>query len=558
MAMPTPRFENIDNEEVYHRYLRDLGTLNTKSFVVEFDDHEARCALNPTKDELLSLLEPGTLERRKCRWINFFGGDLSKDSIKLLASHYNLSPRFVGLLCLESSPDSYSSPDTQTEPAKHTPIVGIFACKDIEMGLCVDESHDHDSHDPSSVTWSDMVDNIIHFHAIDVGRGYLCVGRNSFYLFPGKGIDTKSDRPSGKRLFTALALCDNGTVISVTERPHIDPSICIHQMTKIVRRHTLNVFRHLSARTMADSGSSERENELAKMTIRKNPSLASANLGQDAMASSTTTPLEHASLLFYYLFDDWATHYQLVTRRGNSYSRVLDQLRERMFQKADVELIKILHSVGRQVSTLKRMYQSIQLIIKRILELQETLDSQNAQAHQGDGQQTTAVTPKQSGETVTKNSSVGVRLSAPAAARFQALTDRISLFGISQVDEYLEEKEALVYMNFNLISLKESQAVERLTRNTVAISKIAAFFLPLSLMTAYFSTSIPELEKSYSAKTYWFAFLVVIVLTGIALFSFELMANHVQGRTDFRSLTRIFMDSSMPKKGSRSKAEEFG
>ena len=112
-------------------------------------------------------------------------------------------------------------------------------------------------------------------------------------------------------------------------------------------------------------------------------------------------------------------------------------------------------------------------------------------------------------------------------------------------------------MNFNLISLKESQAVERLTRNIVAISKIAAFFLPLSLMTGYFSTSIHGLQNTYSVKTYWLTFLVVVILTALALFSFEFIADHVQGRTDFRSLTRIAMEQSMSRRTPRRNTGAF-
>merc|ERR1711933_463585 len=42
-------------------------------------------------------------------------------------------------------------------------------------------------------------------------------------------------------------------------------------------------------------------------------------------------------------------------------------------------------------------------------------------------------------------------------------------------------------MNFNLIAMKESVDMERLTRVTLLLTKATILFLPVSLMSAYFS-----------------------------------------------------------------------
>lgn len=46
-------------------------------------------------------------------------------------------------------------------------------------------------------------------------------------------------------------------------------------------------------------------------------------------------------------------------------------------------------------------------------------------------------------------------------------------------------------------------------------------FLPVSLMTSYFSVQIQELEGVYTVKTYWVTFAVVMVLSFVALFMFS-------------------------------------
>ena len=296
MADLNMRFEDIDKADVCARYLGELIKPQTHSFLVEFNDNEAHCALNPKKEELKLLLQEEGSPTRKARWINFYGGDLNREHIELLAVHYNLSHRFAGLLCLEP-PDSSPGFDGGKGNARDAETASFF-CKDVEMGFCDNDSHYHTIKEPTPAGWSDMVNDIMHFYAIDVGPGVLCVRHNSLYPDPGKGVDLMSGEPAGKRVFTALVLCDDGTVISATERPHIDLSICGHEILQVVRWHTRNIFRHLSKSAIGNPDSLQSENQLQKVTIRKNTALAERESGQGATALPGMMPLEHASLLF--------------------------------------------------------------------------------------------------------------------------------------------------------------------------------------------------------------------------------------------------------------------
>jgi hypothetical protein len=102
-----------------------------------------------------------------------------------------------------------------------------------------------------------------------------------------------------------------------------------------------------------------------------------------------------------------------------------------------------------------------------------------------------------------------------------------------------------------LVALKESQAVERLTRTTILLAKATILFLPVSLMTAYFSIQLPAIAEMYSIKTYWLSFLVVAVLSVAFLLVFGVTTHTVEGKTIYKSFTRMVLD-----KGKKSKKKK--
>jgi hypothetical protein len=95
--------------------------------------------------------------------------------------------------------------------------------------------------------------------------------------------------------------------------------------------------------------------------------------------------------------------------------------------------------------------------------------------------------------------------------------------------------------NFNLVSLKESQAVEKLTRTTILLAKATILFLPVSLTTGYFSMQLHQIDELYSLKTYWVSFLLVGLLTVIFLLAFGVLGDRYQGKVIYTSLTRTFL-----------------
>ena len=91
--------------------------------------------------------------------------------------------------------------------------------------------------------------------------------------------------------------------------------------------------------------------------------------------------------------------------------------------------------------------------------------------------------------------------------------------------------------SFNLIAMKESQAVERLTRITILLAKGTAWFLPISLMTAYFSMQLRDLPNAYSQRDYWIIFAVLSAITLGFLASFSYLSGTMEGSVIYQSLT---------------------
>lgn len=105
---------------------------------------------------------------------------------------------------------------------------------------------------------------------------------------------------------------------------------------------------------------------------------------------------------------------------------------------ADLEHINQLHHIGRELALLKRLYQSYDMILERLLENRGSTP-------------TSQVTPF-STPTLRKTTNngvhgeVGIYLTSAARVRFERLRDRIKLYAISFIDENIELKESLMMM----------------------------------------------------------------------------------------------------------------
>ncbi|KAI9827457.1 MAG: hypothetical protein M1832_004806 [Thelocarpon impressellum] len=424
------------------------------------------------------------------------------------------------------------------------------------------ETPDTQHFDPiSELTHYRLVDEVWHFASVDWGSRYLCLGFNSLHGGSHSAFDDWSETdnpnvPKGKRLWSWLILCDDGTVLSIYEDPFPglgEPSNKHLAILKVVRRNLVNVFRELSKSRVATS------NRKAISILRIRGGLSSRTReGQEL--SGAAVDADAPSLLFYYLYDDWNSSYGLVARKEQQYGAELDRLRRRMLYRPLLKDIDRLHHIGRQLAVLKRIYQSYKLIIDRVLERQkpqgvssrqrshDTMDDTSDLAdirpdlgHSSSFPPHLKPTLSSTGIGHKSGDRLGVSLTPAAVVKLESLRDRISLYALSEIQECLDTKDALVLMAFNLIAMKESHAVERLTRITILLAKVTIMFLPVSLMTGYFSVQIDDIAHRYSITTYWAAFAVVMSTSILLLIMFGQASGTSEGKIVYQSLWEQFV-----------------
>lgn len=131
-----------------------------------------------------------------------------------------------------------------------------------------------------------------------------------------------------------------------------------------------------------------------------------------------------------------------------------------MLDRPVVDLINELHWLGRRLAVLKRLYQSYELIMRRLLQRQRMLRDEARSSHPAvpygatfgdmecvDMRQSSLVShssiPGTAGMT---DKSVGVQLSSTAVVRFERLVDRINLYCLSEIENCLNEKESLTFL----------------------------------------------------------------------------------------------------------------
>lgn len=131
--------------------------------------------------------------------------------------------------------------------------------------------------------------------------------------------DTGDNYPEGRRLWTWLILCDDGTIISLHE-PHshriASCPLDYRDQIGVVRKNILTIFRSLSRAPEA----------LNRTAIEKAKGQGALDELPFRRQGPTDLTESEPSLLFYYLFDDWYSSWSLAIERQHPYKRKLRKL----------------------------------------------------------------------------------------------------------------------------------------------------------------------------------------------------------------------------------------
>lgn len=116
-----------------------------------------------------------------------------------------------------------------------------------------------------------------------------------------------------------------------------------------------------------------------------------------------------------------------------------------MFTTADLKHVDGLHHYGRQLAVLKRIYESYNNIIERVLDGPKQMEYLKASSDDVPVASRQGLESSEIGDTAI-TSSIGVPLSTTARVRFERLKDRITLYALSEIKDCIDEKDALVML----------------------------------------------------------------------------------------------------------------
>lgn len=581
------KFGDLDEDGNYAAAEDAVLSPGCLNFVVDFGNDGAYVGVDiglTKEDDIEGFLGPvdggGRPRGLRTRWICILGPHRQPELVQAIGNRYGLSPRHISLL-LSQPPDSVELPqvphqsrlrragqkmaESLSSARKSMEKANIDNLQDPESielaGLDADSlsSINKDTHTIANLNTSYMalVAKVWHWHAVEWGGRFLCVGYNSIHNLPpsqdtvsGKwdnvgsysskdisgtwssfgvttaeagasedgGGDTGDNYPEGRRLWTWLILCDDGTIISLHEplshRTALTPYEYQVQIN-VIRRNTLTIFRSLSRAPEA----------INRTSMEKSKGIGALDELPFRMHRADLTESE-PSLLFYYLFDDWYSSWSLAIERQHPYKKKLRQLRTDLIRDPELSHVNDLLSLARQLGTLKRMYETYQLIIDRMLYRQENSLSMakgggkviitgGSDKMVASAQASISPGGARSPESVVMGDPkiLGVPLSSHSVARFERLRDRIKLYALAELQDCLDEKDGLVNMTFQLIAFKQTSAVEKMTRVAILFAGATILFLPLTLLTGFFSMDIQGMKNSWRPVHFWGASGVSIIIT---------------------------------------------
>jgi hypothetical protein len=346
-------FRNFDDERNFDLFDRQTRNPSSTNFCIDFGEDDAFCAFDLDAHAYSKLLKTPRPQNLHTRWINIWMPYNQKDLIKVVGQHFDFTPRLLGMMRSDPSPPKtqplrkgkssstlrsrFSGASSRVKHANQT-------SQDSESSIGMTElMHSTQLEMVQDLSHYQLVNDVWHWSTVDWGRRckcrvlgsevemrlivvlVMCLGYNSLHNVRTKpredAENDESDRcrdvPHGKRVWNWLLLCEDKTVISVSEDPYPFSNGELRaeelKMLYTTRRNLVNVFRQLSK-----APTPLRDTALIQLPIRNRV----GNSEEETAHRNTDAP----GLLFYYLFEDWGTTFNLISRRDHGYGAELDRL----------------------------------------------------------------------------------------------------------------------------------------------------------------------------------------------------------------------------------------
>jgi hypothetical protein len=328
------KLRDLDDPEKLRDLEHAVTSPYSRNFFVDFGDNEAWAAFDLPVDTYSSILSRPRPSSLYTRWINIWYPFNHQPTLEVIAERYDLSPRLLGLMC--SDPRKPSGNETANASkgassffsAAHQPLKYLKHLQqqaiELEEGW---RSWDMPNMEEPALlpdmNHYQIADEVWHYSSVDWGRKYVCIGYNAVYnVRMRQSADAEEqmmhqDLPEGKRIWNWLLLCDDRTILSISEDPfpYNGGHFTGQERSAILflRRNMLNIFLQISK--VKDT---TKKSPLTTLPIRK-------SVG-NSYEESLHRPSDAPGLLFYFLFDDWYSHYSLVVRREHRYQAELNKM----------------------------------------------------------------------------------------------------------------------------------------------------------------------------------------------------------------------------------------
>lgn len=102
-------FRDFDNEINFDFFDRQTRNPSVRNFCLDFGDDDAYCAFDLTAHSYTNLLHSPRPPNLHTRWINLWVPYIQRETLHILAKHYDFSPRLLGLMCSEPVPPKPTS-----------------------------------------------------------------------------------------------------------------------------------------------------------------------------------------------------------------------------------------------------------------------------------------------------------------------------------------------------------------------------------------------------------------------------------------------------------------
>lgn len=439
-------FQNLDDSSILEGQMQKARNPLTRDFVVAYNDEDAYAAFDLSLEAYTELLDAEQPPALSARWINIWYPFQHRPLLELLGKRYDFSPRLLGLMGASPIPARRPSVSTQSHlsrPQERSNADPAFSTDGSQAEKGPDELTDNSSLlSYDSVVQGNLyrlVNEIWHYTSVDFGRNYICLGYNSLYgVAPVQYLAAEDcdHLPNCTRIWTWLVLCDDGTVISISEDlfPQAQGRFSKEQLLILAetRRNLTSVFRSLST---VGNDPLQAKDPMAILPLR-------TRLGSTPEETVHRENNAHG-LLFYYLFENWHNSYTLITRKESRYGVEFERLRKEMFVRPQLAHIDRLHCIGQELGVLKRHYESYNRMIDRILEPRPLTAASLQNSRVASNRSETSSLDTIRALIAEPESSLGVSLNTATRVRFKRLKDLIELYALSEVEEYLRQKDSL-------------------------------------------------------------------------------------------------------------------